>query len=64
MDAGTVRLVGTSRQGIYASAKQLLMEASEGSVLGKVHNPYGDGLAAERIRAFCLQYCNEAGNEE
>ena len=64
LKAGTVKLVGISRRGIYDSAKELLTDASSRVGMEKAHNPYGDGLAAARIRRICLQYCNEAGNGE
>ena len=47
--AGTVKLVGTSRQRIVNAANQLLDDAAAYQIMARAHNPYGDGLAAQRI---------------
>jgi UDP-N-acetylglucosamine 2-epimerase (non-hydrolysing) len=48
--AGTARLVGTDSDRIYAECARLLDDASEYARVSHLHNPYGDGHAAERIR--------------
>jgi UDP-N-acetylglucosamine 2-epimerase (non-hydrolysing) len=47
--AGTVRLVGTDEDRIVAEASRLLDDPAEYSRMTRVHNPYGDGHASERI---------------
>jgi UDP-N-acetylglucosamine 2-epimerase (non-hydrolysing) len=49
VSAGTVRLAGTGEKRIVAEVMQLLDDAGERDAMSKVHNPYGDGHAAERI---------------
>lgn len=52
VDAGVVRLVGTSRQGIVTAAELLLDNQEEYSRSARLENPYGDGYAARRIGEF------------
>lgn len=47
--AGTLRLVGTSENRIYVNLKQLLTDGPAYEAMAKAANPYGDGLASERI---------------
>ena len=47
--AGTVKLIGTDSERVYAEAKRLLTDAAEYSRMAESVNPYGDGHAAERI---------------
>jgi len=47
--AGTVKLVGTDPRRILASASELLNSPAEYARRTRVHNPYGDGHASERI---------------
>jgi UDP-N-acetylglucosamine 2-epimerase (non-hydrolysing) len=47
--AGTVRLVGTSRERIVAETGRLLHDAAAYRAMSRAHNPYGDGRAVERI---------------
>jgi UDP-N-acetylglucosamine 2-epimerase (non-hydrolysing) len=47
--AGTVKLVGTDRDVIVAKATQLLGDQDFYNRMAFAHNPYGDGLSAERI---------------
>jgi UDP-N-acetylglucosamine 2-epimerase (non-hydrolysing) len=49
VDAGTARLVGTSRKAIVHWARLLLENAEEYDKMAKAVNPYGDGHAAKRI---------------
>jgi UDP-N-acetylglucosamine 2-epimerase (non-hydrolysing) len=51
VEAGTVRLVGTDEDRIVAEATRLLDDADAYSAMTQVHNPYGDGRAADRIVA-------------
>jgi len=49
VDAGTVKLVGTDSERIAAEAGRLLNDTSAYQAMSKAVNPYGDGLASERI---------------
>lgn len=49
VDAGTVLLVGTDTQKIITEAEQLLHNANAYTLMSNKHNPYGDGLACDRI---------------
>ena len=51
IDAGTVILVGTSRTKIVSEAERLLTDNDHYGRMARSTNPYGDGLAAKRIRA-------------
>lgn len=51
VDAGTVILVGTSRQRIVSETRRLIRDASHYQRMAQAINPYGDGHAAKRIRA-------------
>jgi UDP-N-acetylglucosamine 2-epimerase (non-hydrolysing) len=52
VDAGTVRLVGTNYHLIVSEVSRLLDDEAYYSSMAQAHNPYGDGLACERIIAF------------
>ena len=47
--AGTLKLVGTNEETIYAEFKRLLDDCSAYEAMSKASNPYGDGHACERI---------------
>jgi len=49
IDAGTLKLVGTSESTIYDSFKLLITNNIEYEKMSKASNPYGDGLASKRI---------------
>ena len=49
VDAGTVLLVGTDRKKIVKETTELLENNIKFSLMSKLHNPYGDGLAAKKI---------------
>jgi len=49
IEAGTLKLVGTSEATIYKMAKELLTDDNEYKKMAKATNPYGDGLASKRI---------------
>ena len=50
VDAGTVKLVGTDAELIVREAETLLDCKAAHEAMSRAHNPYGDGLASERIR--------------
>jgi len=58
--AGTVRLVGTDEERIVAEASRLLDDDAARDAMSKVHNPYGDGRASERIAGHLLEYFSRA----
>ncbi|QJQ32759.1 UDP-N-acetylglucosamine 2-epimerase (non-hydrolyzing) [Sphingomonas lacunae] len=47
--AGTARLVGTDAETIVSGIFTLLDDSNAYSAMTRAHNPYGDGLAAQRI---------------
>lgn len=49
VDAGTVQLVGTDTVKIVTEANRLLDNSTAYETMARVHNPYGDGQAAQRI---------------
>ena len=49
MEAGTVRLVGTDYTKIVEEVSKLLENQGYYDKMSKAINPYGDGLACERI---------------
>ncbi len=51
VEAGTVRLAGSGRDEIVASVVRLLDDPVLYETMSRVHNPYGDGHASERIAA-------------
>lgn len=52
VEAGTVRLVGTDAEKIVAETSTLLSDKNAYLSMSQAHNPYGDGLASERIVGF------------
>lgn len=56
VDAGTVKLVGTSTDLILSEANALLDNASAYESMARAHNPYGDGIASHRIRDTILAF--------
>ncbi|MCA9237240.1 MAG: UDP-N-acetylglucosamine 2-epimerase, partial [Planctomycetales bacterium] len=49
--AGAVRLVGAEADAIVAAASELLTDAAAYRRMTGIANPYGDGLATQRILA-------------
>ena len=56
VEAGTVQLVGASEERIWNAAARLLENPDFHSAMSRVHNPYGDGLASERISGLIRSY--------
>ena len=56
VEAGTVRLVGTEVSRITAAASALLDDPQECARISRIHNPYGDGHASERIEAALREF--------
>ncbi len=59
VDAGTVILVGTDAERIINETNNLLNNSEFYNKMSKLHNPYGDGNACERIVEFILKNKNE-----
>ena len=55
VEAGTVILVGTNKELIVKEALDLLNNKSRFEEMSRLHNPYGDGKASERIVDFIAQ---------
>ena len=49
IEAGTVRLVGTDGAKIVSEVTRLLTDEAAWQTMSHAHNPYGDGLACQRI---------------
>jgi UDP-N-acetylglucosamine 2-epimerase len=56
IEAGVVRLVGTSRERIVREARVLLSDPVAHAAMATKANPYGDGHAAERIVAALMEH--------
>lgn len=54
IEAGTLRLVGTSEEGVYSAFRELLDNEVEYERMSKAINPYGDGTASERITMILM----------
>lgn len=57
LESGTVRLVGTDRSEICRAVHLLLNDCDSYTKMSTAHNPYGDGLAAERITRILSGLC-------
>jgi len=55
VDAGTVKLVGTDKERIKQHVIQLVEDANLYNEMSQAQNPYGDGLACERIVRWFLR---------
>ena len=56
VDAGTVKLVGTDDDLLVRETNKLLDDQSAYDTMSRAHNPYGDGLASQRIRDAVLSF--------
>ena len=61
VEAGTVRLVGTSAEAIAGEAAKLLDDPARYAEMARAHNPYGDGQAAARIAESVARWATVAG---
>lgn len=62
--AGTVILVGTNKEKIVEETLYLLNDKEHFETMSKLHNPYGDGKACERIVAFMQKMTNSATDKQ
>ncbi|MDA9900610.1 UDP-N-acetylglucosamine 2-epimerase (non-hydrolyzing) [bacterium] len=58
IEAGTVILVGTNKDKIVDEANKLLNETFAYKAMSKLHNPYGDGMASQRIVSYIRSKLN------
>ena len=49
VEAGTLKLVGTEEENVYAECKKLLTDKDLYNSMSEAKNPYGDGHSSERI---------------
>ena len=56
VEAGTVKIAGVNEENIKNLAFSLLSDKNEYEKMSKAANPYGDGLASERIADALLYY--------
>lgn len=56
VEAGTVKIVGTAEETVYAEATCLLEDSLAYRRMAEAVNPYGDGRASERIVAAILYH--------
>ena len=56
--AGTAKLIGTNPENIFTNAKNLLENENAYSQMANAINPFGDGLAAQRIVKIIQKYFN------
>jgi len=61
VEAGTVKLVGTSREAIVRETRCLLTETAAYAAMARAHNPYGDGQAVQRIVQVLRERKNALG---
>ena len=61
VEAGTVRLVGTDSERIVRESTTLLDCPEEYERMSRIHNPYGDGHASERIEAAIRDHWKDDG---
>ena len=63
VEAGTVKLVGTDIERIVDEANELLRNSEAYFKMSKSINPYGDGIASQRIADAIFKYFNLSSNE-
>lgn len=56
VEAGTVKVVGTSEEKIYRTTRQLLERPELYKSMARAINPYGDGQASQRIQEAILYH--------
>jgi UDP-N-acetylglucosamine 2-epimerase (non-hydrolysing) len=62
VEAGTVKLVGTDSDLIVHEVVRLLDNKHDYEAMSRAHNPYGDGLAAGRIRDSIVDFSKNIGS--
>lgn len=64
VEAGTLKLVGTSTENIIRQVSRLLDDEVEYERMSRTENPYGDGHASEKIVSAILRYFRSKEAEE
>lgn len=64
VNAGTVKIVGTDVDRIVREATSLLDNKSIYEAMARSHNPYGDGLAAQRIRDTVVSFFTDCEDKK
>jgi len=64
IEAGTLKLVGTHPETVYAETKQLLTDRASYERMAQAKNPYGDGHASERIVAVLQEFFQDKNRQE
>jgi UDP-N-acetylglucosamine 2-epimerase (non-hydrolysing) len=64
IEAGTLELVGTDEERVYARAKALLTDAALYERMSQSANPYGDGQASKRIVESILHHFGKSNRPE
>ena len=64
IEAGSARLVGTNKKRILEEASRLIEDNVHYQSMSHVVNPYGDGLASERIGAIFQKLCERSEKVE
>lgn len=59
IEAGTLELVGTDEEKVYARARALLTDSALYERMSRAANPYGDGRASERIVDAILHWAGK-----
>ena len=59
IEAGTLKLVGTSEKTVYEETKKLLTNKTDYERMSRAKNPYGDGHASERIADAIIERFNQ-----
>jgi UDP-N-acetylglucosamine 2-epimerase (non-hydrolysing) len=59
LEGGTVLLVGTDTDRIVKEASRLLDDEVHFERMSRVHSPYGDGHASERIATRLCEWLSE-----
>lgn len=62
VEAGTVKLVGVVKEVIVTEANRLIRDKESYELMSKSINPYGDGLASQRIVGLIENYFNKTSN--
>jgi UDP-N-acetylglucosamine 2-epimerase (non-hydrolysing) len=55
--AGTAKLVGTNSNNIIVGAQSLLQDSQAYAAMANATNPFGDGLASQRILQIAAEFC-------
>lgn len=64
IEAGTLKLVGTTEENIYREVKNLIVDNVLYQTMSRAVNPYGDGHASQRIVQAILKYHKERQEQD